>query len=444
MAVVRRGVGLHPVRWLTPVALSAGAVLATAPIQALAFGTLTPIGVLSNLIAIPLATFTTPALALALLLGTIPGAMPAAALAASAAGLGLDGLEQIAATAQSGWGAGMEIARPLFVAVLLAIIAIWLLRAAPRRLGVRPVFGWRLTSAGLAVIGVFAWSPMLRTGAAPDGDGRLTLHFLDVGQGDAEAIRTPHGHWIVVDGGPREAGRDEGARKVVPMLRRNGAETVDIVVASHGDADHMGGLPAVLTSLPSGLVMEPGTPLGRPLYVEWLADIAKDHAHWHPARAGDSIQLDGVTIRVWHPDSATIAANWDPNENSVVLTIEYGGFRALLGGDAGLPMEALRAKQIGAVTVLKVGHHGSRSATSDEWLAALKPAVCVIEVGAHNKYGHPDPGTVARLGAEGCSLFRTDRDGDVDVSTDGRQVTVRAAARDTTLVLCEEQPCGHR
>src|SRR5207248_7709552 len=141
---------------------------------------------------------------------------------------------------------------------------------------------------------------------------------------------------------------------------------------------------------------------GRPLYVEWLADIGQQRVRWHPARAGDHFTIDSVTVRVWHPDSATVADGWEANENSVVVTIEYGAFRALFGGDAGLPMEALRARQIGVVSVLKVGHHGSRSATSDQWLAALQPRICVIEVGARNRYGHPDPGTLARLRDAGC------------------------------------------
>ncbi len=154
------------------------------------------------------------------------------------------------------------------------------------------------------------------------------------------------------------------------------------MVASHGDADHLGGLPAVLTSLPADDVLEPGAIDGRPLYLEWLSDVEHDRARWHPARAGEHFTIDGVTLRIWHPDSATIAAGWEANENSVVLTVEYGAFRALFGGDAGLPMEALREGQIGPVTVLKVGHHGSRSATGEAWIHALRPSVCVIEVGA--------------------------------------------------------------
>lgn len=429
-------------RRLTPLAISAGAVLATAPIQALAFGMVAPIGIITNVVAIPVAMVTTPALGLSLAACSLGGAR-LAALFASAAGLGLDLLQAVAAAGAALTGQPAPLAHPIAMTIAAMLLADWLLRPASRRLKARAVLGWRSASAGAAMLALLAWSPMLASAGAPDGERRLTIHFLDVGQGDAAVIRTPHGHWVVIDGGPREPGLDEGARKVVPALRRAGAKAVDVLIASHGDADHMGGLPAVLTALPVGLAMEPGSPLGRPLYSEWLGDIAKDGARWHPARAGDTILLDGVTLRVWHPDSATIAAGWEPNDNSVVLTVEYGAFRALFVGDAGLPMEALRAGTIGPVTMLKVGHHGSRTATGDAWLEALKPKVCVIEVGARNRYGHPDPGTVARLRAAGCGPWRTDKDGDVDAITDGRTAQVRAAARDTTLVLCED-PCGNR
>jgi len=150
--------------------------------------------------------------------------------------------------------------------------------------------------------------------------------------------------------------------------------------------------------------------------------------------------VDGVTLRIWHPDSATIAERWEANENSVVLTVEYGAFRAVFGGDAGLPMEQRRAAAIGDVTLLKVGHHGSRSATSDGWIGALKPEVCVIEVGARNRYGHPDPGVVARLMQAGCAVWRTDRAGDVRVATDGRSVTVHRVGGDTTFLISKELP----
>ncbi|MFI5213874.1 MAG: DNA internalization-related competence protein ComEC/Rec2 [Gemmatimonadales bacterium] len=428
-------------RWLAPLAVSAGAVLATTPVQLVGFGTASPIAIASNLIAIPITTLTVPALALSLGLASLPGSLPAscAAVAAAASAPLLDLLEHLAgAAAGIEWGT-ITPEEPLAAAALSLGLAIWILRPLPRLRPVRDVLAARgLLALGSALV-FAAWTPLLHWPVGADGGGRLALHFLAVGQGDAAAIRTPHGSWIVIDAGVRAAGMDQGARKVVPFLRRHGARRLAVVIASHGDADHLGGLPAVLEALPADVALEPGVVLGRPLYVEWLSDVAKDHARWHAARAGDRILVDGVSLRVWHPDSATIAQGWDVNENAVVLTVEYGAFRALFGGDAGLPMEALRAAQIGRVTVLKVGHHGSAGASGPTWLAALRPSVCVIEVGRNN-YGHPDAGVVRRLGEGGCRVYRTDQDGDVDVTTDGHAVRVGASGRDTSFIASKEQP----
>jgi competence protein ComEC len=438
----RRRVVRRRLRWGAPVAVSVGATLATTPFQLLAFGTITPIGIAANLAAIPLAAFAVPTLALALLVAAlpVPGAMAAAAIPAGAAGIALDGLEQVAALAARASWATFDVDASALAAVLAAALAFWLLRAGPPRRPARTVLAARGLLAAGAVAAIGCWRPWLPGHAGADGDGRLALHLLAVGQGDAAAIRTPHGQWIVIDGGPRGGGVDAGARKVVPFLRRHGVRRIAVLVASHGDADHLGGLPAVLTALPVDLVLEPGSPDGRPLYREWLAGVARDHARWHAARAGERLTVDGVTLRIWHPDSASIAERWEANENSVVLTVEYGAFRAVFGGDAGLPMERRRAASIGDVTVLKVGHHGSRGATSDAWIGALKPEVCVIEVGARNRYGHPDPGVVARLMYAGCAVWRTDRAGDVRVATDGRTVVVQSAAGDTTFLIRKELP----
>ncbi len=440
-AVRESGGSARWLRLLAPAAVSAGAVLATTPVQLAGFGTASPVAVVSNLVAIPLTTLLVPALALALGLASlpVPAAASAAAIPAAASAPLLDLLEHLAgAAAGLEWGT-ITPDDPLPAAALSLVLAVWILRPLPRARPVRDVLAARALLALASVMVFRGWGPLLQWHGGADGGGRLALHFLAVGQGDAAAIRTPHGSWIVIDAGVRAAGMDQGARKVVPFLRRQGARRLAVVVASHGDADHLGGLPAVLEALPTDIALEPGIALGRPLYVKWLSDVAKDHGRWHPARAGDRIEVDGVRLRVWHPDSATIAGGWAVNENAVVLTVEYGAFRAVFGGDAGLPMEALRAVQIGRVTVLKVGHHGSPGASGPAWLAALQPSVCVIEVGRNN-YGHPDAGVVRRLGEAGCGVYRTDRDGDVDVTTDGRLVRVRATGRDTSFIASKEQP----
>jgi competence protein ComEC len=428
------------VRLLEPVAVSAGALVATTPITFLLFGVMTPAALLANLPAVPIAAAAVPAVALALLLGAL-GWDGGAALVAAGAGLMLDGLELTARAAAAWPWAQVQIAGRVSAAAA-ALLAALVLLAPYRRSRVRRAGAQAAARAALALAAIAAamGSAVLAERAVmPDGGSRLTLHFLAVGQGDAALLRTPRGHWIAVDAGPRTPGYDAGRRRVVPFLQRQGVVRLSVLVATHGDADHLGGVPAVLDAVPAELVLEPGEPLGRPLYREFLTTAARRSAKWHAARAGDSIALDGVVLRVWHPDSAWLASGAEANESSVVLTVEYGEFRALLTGDAGLPMEALRAGAIGDVTLLKVGHHGSRSATGTAWLAAVRPEVCVVSVG-QNRYGHPHPAVMARLSAARCATWRTDRLGDVTVETDGRTVRLRAAGRDTTFIIIKEQP----
>jgi competence protein ComEC len=254
----------------------------------------------------------------------------------------------------------------------------------------------------------------------------LTVFFLDVGQGDAALLRTPHNRWIVIDGGPRTPESDAGRRIVVPFLRRQGAGRVAVAVATHGDADHLGGMPAVIAAFDPELVLEPGEPLGRPLYLEFLARVEESGARWHPARAGDRIELDGVALEVLSPDSLWMTLPLDVNEHGVVLRVSYGAVRLLFQADAGLPVEARLAGRVGPVELLKVGHHGSRSATSDAWLDELAPHEAVISVGRHNRYGHPTPEVLARLAAHGVTLLRTDERGTITFSTDGHGARLRS------------------
>src|SRR5437016_4642512 len=130
----------------------------------------------------------------------------------------------------------------------------------------------------------------------------LTVFFLDVGQGDAAVLRTPHDRWLVIDGGPRTPESDAGRRVVVPFLRSQRVGRVAVVVATHGDADHLGGLPAVVEAFDPELVLEPGEPLGRPLYLEFLAAVEASGARWHPARGGGRDEVDGVVLEGPSPD----------------------------------------------------------------------------------------------------------------------------------------------
>jgi len=419
-------------------AVSLGATLATAPISAVAFGTVATAAVVTNLIAVPTVAVAVPALALSLGLSLVSAGL--ARLAAAAAGVALDLLEVVAERGSVLPFATVTVAdRAEAVVVLAGIFWLWRRLALPRRRAPYPgIVRWRAATAA-AVLGATAiWWPVIPRPGSGYSPGRLEIDFLPVGQGDAAVLRTPGGQWIVVDGGPRGAGHDAGASIVVPYLRRNGVQRLAVVVASHGDADHLGGLPAVLRAFPTDLALEPGEPRASGLYREWLSTVVRAGARWRPARAGDSLALDGVVLRVLHPDSAWMAEGLPANENAVVLRVEFGAFRALFPGDAGSLMEAARAASVGPVTLLKVAHHGSRSATGPAWLAALAPRVCVVSVGV-NGFGQPAAEVLGALAAAGCRTLRTDEDGVIRVSTDGRDAWVRTHEGTIAVPLDHQQ-----
>jgi competence protein ComEC len=405
------------------VAASAGATIATAPITALTFGAVAPIGVVANLVAVPAAGIAVPGVFASLIVG---GPL------ATGAGLVLAAIERTASVAAAVPGGhlqgdpGLALAAP-WAAVLA--LAVWWWRRRP---------AWRMVErrmAALAAAGVWA-SVAVAGWPAGQYDG-LTIHVLSVGQGDAIAIRSPHGRWMLVDGGPRTPAGDAGRRVVVPFLRRHGARALDVVVASHADADHLGGIPAALSALPAGAVLEPGQPVGTALYLEFLATVDRVGADWRAARAGDVLDLDGVRVEVLHPTARWRAQEVRTNENCVVLRVSYGAFDALLTGDIGFPAESALVGRVGQVEMLKVGHHGSAGSSGSTWLDAVAPRVAVISVGP-NGFGHPSPAALRRLAAHRIDVYRTDRGGTVTIRSDGRYFSIGQQSANPSLArrLC--------
>jgi competence protein ComEC len=409
-------------RALKLVAPAIAATLVTAPITAFAFGTVAPIGVLANLVAIPLGAIAVPGAIFALGLSAVLPALGAWLAAGSGVVLALLDLVAGAAAAIPG---GHIISAPGWPAALawcaLLFVAWWLWHSPRHR--------WVLAARVALVVSVVSWGSLLFRGPR-DRDGVLTVHFLDVGQGDAAVLRTPAGHWVLIDGGPRTSQGDAGRRVVLPFLRRLGAGALALVVMTHGHDDHLGGLPAVIEALPPKVVLEPGKPVSRPSYLEFLADVERSGATWHPARTGDRVELDGVTFQVLSPDSAWVAQQEDLNEESVVLLVTYGATRLVFMGDAGVPVEGRLAGRVGRVDILKVGHHGSVSATSDRWLTELEPHEAVISVGAHNTYGHPTREVLERLARHHVETLRTDRLGTITFTTDGHRAQLEFRRHD--------------
>jgi competence protein ComEC len=418
-------------------ASSVGATMATAPLTAATLGAVAPIGIVLNFAAIPIAAVAVPGVIASLL--AAPLSMGLAGALAAGSGLGLDALEALArlgAAIPHGHvlvPAGLGAAWPW----LLAVAALcW---ATPRHHGVG-LAGERLAWTSAATLWIVLLWPAIR-GVAGREPG-LTLHFLDVGQGDAAVIVTPGGHAVVVDAGPRNERFDAGRRVVLPFLERHGVRRVEALVVSHGHADHVGGATALLARLPVSVAVEPEAPVAEAAYLELLEGLAASGTRWVAGRPGLAFELDSVRFRVLHPDTSWAGWATDVNDDSVVLLVEYGAFRALFAGDAGVATERALHSRIGPVALLKVGHHGSRTSTGEPWLAELSPRLAIVSVGT-NTYGHPAPEVLDRLGAHHASVWRTDREGTISVVTDGRQVRVSGRQRRMTLEL-PAVPADHR
>jgi len=410
---------LRPDFWCRTGASSVGATLATAPLTAGSLGTVAPVGIALNFLAIPVAAVAVPGVLASLLL--YPIWRGAAEALAAGSGLCLHLLELLAVGGAAVPGGhvtgepGVAAAAPWLGALAAALWATGVRNTAPEA-GRRAA--WAVT------LGLWCGLGVVRVRSADGGNG-LALHFLDVGQGDGAVLRTPLGRWVVIDAGPAGPRSDAGARVVVPFLQRHGARSVAVVVVSHAHLDHIGGVPALLDRLPVGEVLEPGAPVADPLYTDFLSALARRGIAWRPVQRGERFALDGVRFTVLHPAPSWPGWGEDVNEDSVVLLVEYGEFQALFAGDAGFPAEAAVGGALSQVDLLKVGHHGSRGSTGDEWLEALRPRVAIISVG-QNDYGHPAPATLERLAAHGIAVRRTDRDGTITVTTDGVRMQVRS------------------
>ena len=412
--------------WWRTLGSSVGATLATAPITAAALGAVAIIGVLLNFAAIPLAALAVPGVFTSLLLYPVwPGL---AASLAGGAGLGLHLLELLAKL-----GAvvpGGHVIRPAELGsavpwVVLLAVSLW---AVGRRNTLSEAVRRWSWSGVAALWAILLWSSIP---VAAHSGSKLALHFLDVGQGDGAVLRTPRGRWVLIDAGPVSDRGDAGRRVVVPFLLRHQVRRLDLAFVSHAHADHLGGVPSVLNRFSTGMVIEPGELVPDPLYYGFLDELASSAVAWHAGRQGERYTLDSVRFTVLHPDPTWSGWGDDVNEDSLVLLIEYGEFQAVLAGDAGFPAEREMRGRTRRVDLLKVGHHGSRGSTGEEWLDSLRPRAAVLSLG-YNNYGHPSPETLDRLRRRRVSVWRTDQDGTVAVTTDGRQMTVQSRGRTET------------
>jgi beta-lactamase superfamily II metal-dependent hydrolase len=257
----------------------------------------------------------------------------------------------------------------------------------------------------------------------PAGDV-LTVAFLDIGQGDAILIRSPGGMTMLIDGGNSDK---DGREVILPKLREWGADRLDVMVATHPDADHIGGLPFVLENFEVGSVALTGQVHTTQVYERFLTDIRDLQVSAIPVRTGTIIPFDSaVSVEVLGPDDRFVQVQGDNNNASIVIRLTYGQASFMLTGDAEDAEETaiLAGGADLRSAVLKVGHHGSRSSTGEAFLSAVEPQIGVISAGEDNRYGHPHQDVLDRLSQHGVTIYRTDLSGTITITTDGSTISV--------------------
>ncbi|HEX3372368.1 MAG TPA: DNA internalization-related competence protein ComEC/Rec2 [Candidatus Acidoferrales bacterium] len=329
----------------------------------------------------------------------------------------------------AGWhGASYRIPGPSLSVMLIFVVFAIALSAAIRlhaKLWVLFVAILALLSTAI-LIATFPFQPRL----TPE---RLELTVLDVGQGDSLFLSFPHGKTMLVDGGGEigafrsggmRSGLDVGEDVVSPYLWSRGIKRIDVVALTHAHEDHLGGLTAIFENFKVGELW-----VGHDIRSgEYEALIALANAHGvivKHLKQGDTFSEDGVSgIVLWpEADGEERAAK---NDDSLVLRLTDGTESFLLAGDVERPSERaiLNDEQTLGVNFLKVAHHGSKTSTTDAFLSAAHPAFAAISVGRDNSFGHPSPEVTDRLAAAGVRVYRTDQDGAITASTDGRSLRV--------------------
>jgi competence protein ComEC len=415
------------------VAVTLAATLATAPLIAHDFGSVSLAGVVANVVALPLVAGIMWAGMLQCALAQAPDLAGAVGTAIGLIGsldsvlLGL--LRALVRAFADAPGSNVVLPLGSRVGVGLAYTAIAGVVAATRR-GARraeprassAAAAWRRLPGRRRAVAVAAAAGFVAVGwrhvtDPPAPAGRLTVSFLDIGQGDATLVQDGAGASVLFDGGPPEA-------RVYRLLRRAGVRHLDLMVATHQSRDHQGGLHEVLERIPSRLLLENGYGTRDPDFRRLIGEADARGVRHVPARAGQVLHVGRLTIRILSPLPRAPGAPppEDPNPIGVAAVVSEGSFDLWLSADA--ESDAILQLPLRPVEAMKVSHHGSADPGLPQVLNRLRPQVAAIEVGRGNSYGHPAPETLAALHAAVPHVYRTDEDGTVTLQSTGGHLSV--------------------
>ncbi len=397
------------------IAASLAAEIALLPVSAWTFSRVTSAGLVLNLAAVPLM-----------------GVVQVAGMAATA----FDRLESVAALA--GWIAHLG-AYGLVSSARLVEIAPWLTARVPPPPMILVVAYYASLLAALAgarmvrtagFIGVVTCAIAIATGSGSrpplvaGADGRLRLTVFDVGQGDSALLQFPDRSSLLIDAGGMPFGSgsfDIGGRVLAPALWARGVRSLDRVLLTHGDPDHIGGAQTVVGDFDPAAIWE-GIPVLRHMRLWELLDFARANgARIESRTAGEGFTFGGARVRVLHPQPPDWERQRVRNDDSVVLEVRYGDVAIFMPGDIGAAIERTLLPQLtpARIRILKVAHHGSRTSSSRELLEAWRPQIALISAGRGNTFGHPAPEVLERLNSIGATVLRTDLHGQITIDTDG-------------------------
>lgn len=268
-------------------------------------------------------------------------------------------------------------------------------------------FGWITRAALCSLLALATLTLGLWLGLLHSDGSRVRVVFLSVGQGDAILIQSGH-QQVLVDSGREGTALLAALGREMPFYDR----TIDVVIATHPDADHIGGFPTLLDRYQVGQFITTGATSDTSDWTLLERSLAQHQVRREiPGRSGVSIELaQGGRLTLLYPKTLPLPENLESNEGSIVARFEFGETSFLLTGD--LPYEEDFLPMVEPADVLKAAHHGSRSSTSDAWLALVQPREAIISVG-ENRYGHPTGEVLDRLAKRGVAIFRTDELGSI-------------------------------